>query len=132
MQRGGSAQGGAGPGQEVDAGSHGGGAGEDAAIDAEFLVEREKSGNDDEKNHGAGAVEMDQQGEKERAGNDAGWAFANRAQDGMNQRRHHSRIGEDAEEEDGEDEHGDDRGDALNAADDEAGGMQAEAGWPAP
>ncbi len=45
----------------------------------------------------------------------------------MNERRHHSGIGEDAEEEDGEDEHGDDRGVALNAGDDESGGMQAEA-----
>ena len=128
MHRCGSAQGGAGPGEEVDAGGHGGGAGEDAAIDGEFFVKREKSRDDDEEDYGAGAVEMDKQGEQERAGNNASWALAHRAQDGMNQRGHHAGIGEDAEEEDGEDEHGDDWGNALNAADDEAGGVEAEAG----
>ena len=128
MERCGGAESGAGPGEEVDAGGHGGDAGEDAAIDAEFVVEREHGGDGDEEGDGTRTIEVDEEGEQGRSGDDAGGLATDGAEEPPDEGLEHAGIGHDTEKEDGEDEHADDAGDALDTGDHEFSCAQAEAG----
>ena len=61
MKRGGCAQGGARPRKEIYTGSHRRNARKDAAIDAQFVVDRQEGRDGNEKGHCSGAVEMHEQ-----------------------------------------------------------------------
>ena len=71
---------------------------------------------------------MDQERQQRRTDRDTRRAFADHAQDGIDQRRQQSGIGHDPEEQDREDEHAGDRRDLGKAIDDVTGDAGRYAG----
>ena len=118
---------GARPGEEVHARGQRGDAGEDAPVHPEPLVHREHRRDRDQERHRPGAVEVDQQGQQRRPGDDPRRPAAGGAEDAVDDRVEQAGVGHDAEVEDREDEHARHRGDLADPADDEGPGLRPEA-----
>ena len=120
------------PGQEIDAGGHGGHARKDPLVHPEALEQRQHRRNGDEERDRTRAVEMHQQRQERRSHDDPPGTRADAAQDAIDDRVEQAGVGHHAEVEDGEDEHRRHRRGLLQPAHDERPDLPAHAGEQRP